>query len=141
MGATEYVADALAADIEAAGHSATIHTTPKYAELSPSGYWLVCSSTHGAGDLPDNIAPFIYELDIHPLVDIKYWVIGLGDSSYDTFNQAAKTINEALLNQGAQAQAEPLLIDVLESPIPEDDAQAWWQTQLATLWIKLSLRR
>ncbi|MDI5829882.1 hypothetical protein MJN51_41365, partial [Salmonella enterica subsp. enterica serovar Kentucky] len=35
----------------------TVHG-PLLEDLSTSGIWLIISSTHGAGDIPDNLTPF-----------------------------------------------------------------------------------
>ena len=55
LGATEYVADAVEAELTPAGHQVTVHLQPDYNDIPESDFWLVCTSTHGAGDLPDNI--------------------------------------------------------------------------------------
>ena len=72
LGASEYVADALAESLEQKGHSANIHLEPKLAEIPKEHIWLLCSSTHGAGDLPDNIQPFADELENTDVKGIRY---------------------------------------------------------------------
>ena len=59
LGASEYVADALQEVLLSHTHSAEIHLTPQLSDLDKDATWLICTSTHGAGDLPDNIQPFV----------------------------------------------------------------------------------
>ena len=85
---------------------------------------LICSTT-GQGDPPDNARPFLRQLNrirqsagsssassagaagssstSHSLLGgVRLAVLGLGDSNYDKFNQAAKTLERALVDLGAQ---------------------------------------
>jgi MioC protein len=130
LGATEYVADALAEMLKAKGHTAEIFLTPNLSDIPTDTTWVVCSSTHGAGDLPENIQPFIKQLANAKLPDTNTYIIGLGDSSYDTFCFAAMTIEKQLLNAGVNLLAPPFCIDVLHHPIPEDEAVSWLSQQL-----------
>ncbi len=132
LGASEYVADALAELIAKQNNTADIHLAPDLAEISPDATWIICTSTHGAGDLPDNIQPFAEQLQRADLTNVKAYVIGLGDSSYDTYCFAAKTMETLLKQAGATILATPLHIDVLSHPIPEDEAVAWFETQTNT---------
>lgn len=82
LGATEYVADAIAAVCPEIGLIANVHFSPNLADINPDAPWIVCSSTHGAGDLPDNIHAFHKQLQDSTLAN-PFLVVGLGDSSYD----------------------------------------------------------
>ncbi|QJR80973.1 FMN-binding protein MioC [Alteromonas pelagimontana] len=130
LGAAEYVADALAEVIKSAGHEAEIQLTPQYGEISSGSTWIVCTSTHGAGDFPDNIQPFTKEVAAVDLSGVNAYIIGLGDSSYDTFCFAAKNMSTLITEKGATLLAEPFFIDVLNHPIPEDAAIEWFEAQL-----------
>lgn len=125
LGATEYVADAVQACLEEKGHTATIYLEPKLSEIPTGTHWMVCTSTHGAGDLPDNIAPFAEQLEHTTLNDTKASIIGLGDSSYDTFCYGAQTMEQKLIKAGCTITHPVHTIDVLQHPIPENDAVAW----------------
>lgn len=59
LGSAEYVSEHLAEKLEEAGHSTTIQHGPLIDDLQAEGIWLVISSTHGAGDIPDNLLPFM----------------------------------------------------------------------------------
>ncbi|GGD71782.1 FMN-binding protein MioC [Lacimicrobium alkaliphilum] len=130
LGATEYVADALTEKLTSYGVNSTIHLAPELDELNPQAIWLICTSTHGAGDFPDNIQPFARQLQNASLNDTRYMLIGLGDSSYDTFCEAGKTMHRLMQNAGAHNLSEPCYIDVLSHPIPEDEAVDWLESHL-----------
>ena len=135
LGGAEYVADHLAELLEDDNHTTETINRAELSDTPTSGYWLVVCSTHGAGELPDNIQPFMAELHTHQsdLSQLKYGIIGLGDSSYDTFCAAAKIIDQQLTKLGAQRIGEPLHIDMSQHPVPEDPAENWlatWKTHL-----------
>jgi len=131
LGASEYVADRLTERLEDK-HQVTHHLTPDLAEfdLTREDNWIICTSTHGAGDFPDNIVKFVDALTQQTpnLSKIKYAVCGLGDSNYDTFCQAGKTIDQLLQQLGATRLIESLLIDVTQGDLPEDHAEIWLTT-------------
>jgi len=138
LGAAEYVADHVANLLEQAGHQTRIHNPAKLAEVldDAGSILLVVTSTHGAGDVPDNLQPFAKDLaEQHPdLNSLKYGVIALGDSSYDTFCQGGKTLDRLLAECGASRIGERLDIDVTQHEIPEDAAEVWirdWMTMIA----------
>ena len=125
LGASEYVADALQEVLLSHKHSAEIHLTPQLSDLDQSATWLICTSTHGAGDLPDSIQPFAKQLKNQTLSKTPFLVVGLGDSSYDTYCHASILIESIMLNSGAKLLHPALHIDVLNHPIPEDAAVKW----------------
>jgi MioC protein len=130
LGASEYVADALQELLLKQTHQAEIHLTPDLSELNKTATWLICTSTHGAGDLPDNIQPFAKQLVAQNLAEQPFLVVGLGDSSYDTYCNGAMQIERAMLSAGAKLLTSALHIDVLNHPIPEDAAVEWLSTWL-----------
>jgi MioC protein len=59
LGGTEYVAEACEEVLLAVNHHVTVHLQPKFSQIpSKNQIWIICSSTHDAGDLPDNIQNF-----------------------------------------------------------------------------------
>jgi MioC protein len=138
LGASEYVAEAVLASLKEAGHDGKCHFEPNISELNKANVLLICTSTHGAGDLPDNIEKYAKELKQQNLSDVNALVIGLGDSSYDTFCGAAMKMESLIVEQNARLLAEPLHIDVLTHPIPEDTAVEWLKEQLPKIMDKLS---
>ncbi|MFT7009916.1 FMN-binding protein MioC [Paraglaciecola sp. MB-3u-78] len=125
LGASEYVADALQEVLLSHTHSAEIHLTPRLSELDQSANWVICTSTHGAGDLPDNIQPFADQLKTQTLTTTPFLVVGLGDSSYDTYCHGSIQIENIMVKAGAKLLCPALHIDVLNHPIPEDAAVEW----------------
>jgi MioC protein len=130
LGASEYVADALQEMLLSHAHKADIHLTPKLKDLDPNAIWIICTSTHGAGDLPDNIQPFAKQLKNLDLADHTFLIVGLGDSSYDTYCYGSVQIENIMLNTGAKLLSSAFHIDVLNHPIPEDIAVEWLESWL-----------
>jgi MioC protein len=130
LGASEYVADALQEVLEKNGHQASIHLTPDLDEVDLAATLIVCTSTHGAGDLPDNIEPFAKQLKTAKLAGLSFLVVGLGDSSYDTFCNGAMQMEDLLKQADATLLTPAVHIDVLTHPIPEDNAVEWLQDWL-----------
>lgn len=133
LGASEYVAEALQEELVSQNHTANVHLAPDLSEIDQNAIWLICSSTHGAGDLPDNIQPFIKQIESLQLTNNQYMVVGLGDSSYDTFCFAAIKLEEMLSNLGGKLLTPSLHIDVLNHPIPEDVAVEWLKNCVSSL--------
>jgi MioC protein len=128
LGGTEYVAEACEETLLALNHQVTLHLTPKFEQISSTNQtWLICTSTHGAGDFPDNIQNFIEDLknstvDLSP---VKFMIIGVGDSNYDTFCKAAIDIQKLLLSNDCNEIVTLKTLDMREEIDPEDLAQQW----------------
>ncbi|CAI2513115.1 FMN-binding protein MioC [Serratia liquefaciens] len=134
LGSAEYVAEHLAEKLEAAGFTTETLHGPELDELTLSGRWLVVSSTHGAGDLPDNLQPLLEQIEeqLPDLSQVQFGAVGLGSSEYDTFCGAIQRIDDLLIARGAKRIGERLEIDVTEHEIPEDPAEEWVKN-----WINL----
>ncbi|MBB1437709.1 FMN-binding protein MioC [Shewanella sp. SG41-4] len=132
LGGSEYVADEMAAQLAELEHQTEVFIEPNIDELADFPVWILVCSTHGAGDLPDNIVPFHKQLmiEIPDLKHIKFALCAIGDSSYDTFCQGPEKITALLLQHGSKAIVDKIQIDVQRDPIPEEPALAWllqWQ--------------
>ncbi|GAD81099.1 FMN-binding protein MioC [Vibrio ezurae] len=129
LGGAEYVADHLNDLLQELGKDTEIHNQPSLDEIDPHGTWLIVTSTHGAGDYPENIQPFIAQLQDTPpnTQALNYSVIAIGDSSYDTFCGAGLHCHELLEDIGATALTECLTIDVLRHPVPEEALEDWFE--------------
>jgi MioC protein len=130
LGASEYVAEAILVSIIQSGHTGECHFKPTLSTLNKDNVLLICTSTHGAGDLPYNIVSYAKALENTDLQGFSAMIIGLGDSSYDTYCGAAMKMEDLLLARGVTLLSEPLHIDVLNHPIPEEVAVEWFSTQL-----------
>ncbi|MCH1921134.1 FMN-binding protein MioC [Shewanella sp. A3A] len=130
LGGAEYVADELTSVLEQQGYQVTSHLDPALDELDKSAWWLVVSSTHGAGDLPDNLQPFYQSLlaTDSDLSAVSFAVCAIGDSSYDTFCLGPAKLTEALEQHQAKQLTAKIQIDVQYDPVPEDPAIQWLES-------------
>jgi MioC protein len=130
LGSAEYVADHLAEKLVDQGFQVNIHLDPKLEDLpiDSNHPWIICTATHGAGDYPENIAPFAKQLmqstpDLHA---VQFSVIALGSKSYDQFCNAGHMIDRQLCSLQAVKVATTFEICTLETPIPEDAIDEWY---------------
>ncbi|GAA0484210.1 MULTISPECIES: FMN-binding protein MioC [Tatumella] len=127
LGSAEYVAEELAALLEQEEISSEILHGPALDDLPVTGTWLLITSTHGAGEVPDNLLPFFEQLkEQQPdLSAVRYGAIGLGNHEYDLFCGAIRSIDQLLQSLGATRIGDRLEIDVLQHDVPEDPASEW----------------
>ncbi len=128
LGGSEYVAEACEETLTALGHDVELHFQPDFAQInSENQTWLICTSTHGAGDYPDNIQAFVTDLEKsdQDLSSVKFLTIGIGDSSYDTFCFAAKNLNKLLISKGCVEIIPLTTLDMSEDIDPEERSQNW----------------
>lgn len=127
LGNAEDFAEYLTEKLQLAGFSTTLLHGPNLDELHLSGQWLVITSTHGAGELPDNLQLLSTQIKQQKpdLSQVYFGAIGLGDSSYDQFCGAIKKLEQQLIARGAIQMGEKLEIDVAKYPIPEIAAEKW----------------
>jgi MioC protein len=92
------------------------------------GLFLICSSTYGQGDVPDN-AKMLYESlqSARPdLSGVRYGVIALGDRTYaETFCNGGRRFDRILSELGAKRIGEILLHDASAGTMPEEVAAEW----------------
>ncbi|WP_277207639.1 FMN-binding protein MioC [Vibrio misgurnus] len=127
LGGAEYVGDHLSDLLQQQGFETQIHNQPSLNNIPTTGTWLLITSTHGAGAYPDNIQPFIQALQDTPpnTATLRYAVVAIGDSSYDTFCAAGKHAYQLLSDIGAKPLANCFSIDIQQHSVPEDAAEAW----------------
>ncbi|WP_417606721.1 FMN-binding protein MioC [Oceanimonas baumannii] len=134
LGCAEDLAEDLADHLQSAGHTTVIHTSPQldHILIAPDHYLLLICSTHGAGDLPDNIQPFFEALQQQAphFPKLSYLAVGLGDNSYDTFCHAIQKLDQTLTALGATRIGDRLEIDVSAGDPPEQQAQIWLDRSL-----------
>jgi MioC protein len=98
------------------------------------GVFLVCTSTYGQGDVPDNARAFYEDLKAKRprLAHVRYGVFGLGDRTYaETFNFGGKRFDELLTELGAERIGERHMHDASSGILPEETALEWCQDWLA----------
>ncbi len=92
------------------------------------GLFLICTSTYGQGDVPDNARP-VYEAlqSARPdLSAVRYGVIALGDKTYaDTFCFGGKKFDALLQELGAKRIGDIMLHDASSGTLPEELAVPW----------------
>jgi len=102
--------------------------------FSGNSVFLICTSTYGQGDVPDN-AKALYEhlQSARPdLSRVRYGVFGLGDRTYaETFNFGGKRFDEILTELGARRIGERHMHDASSGILPEETALEWCQDWLA----------
>lgn len=127
LGGAEYVGDHIADLLEEVDYKTDIHNQPNLNEIEINSLWILVVSTHGAGDYPDNIKPFIQQLteNNQDITSVEFGIIAIGDSSYDTFCAAGKSLQKTLLNLGAKESYPLLEIDITQNSIPEEPAELW----------------
>jgi MioC protein len=89
---------------------------------------VICCSTFGAGDVPDNAFPLLDALEQQrpDLSAASYSVFGLGDRIYrETFCGGGKTFDALLASLGARRFAAPLFHDASDGTRAEEVAVAW----------------
>src|SRR5262245_53694759 len=104
--------------------------------FSQDGVFLVCTSTYGQGDVPDNAKALYEDLKAKRpnLSHVRYGVFGLGDRTYaETFNFGGKRFDEILAELGAKRIGERHMHDASSGILPEETALEWCQEWLAKL--------
>jgi len=136
LGGTEYVAEACEEQLILLEHQVNLHLKPDFTSIlndtfaqntTKKSVWLICTSTHGAGDFPDNIQAFVSDLKNceQDLSSINFMIIAIGDSSYDTFCKAGKELNILLKTKGCSEIVDIRTLDMSEDIDPEELAQQW----------------
>ena len=95
------------------------------------GIFVVCCSTTGSGDVPDNAQALYKSLDAQAryLGHVHFGLVALGDSSYgDTFYGGAKAFQNRLQDLGAQLVGAPCVLDALDAAEPDTVALTWLET-------------
>jgi len=101
--------------------------------FSKKSIFLICTSTYGQGDVPDNARAFYEHLkSARPnLSHVRYGVFGLGDRTYaETFNFGGKRFDELLTELGAERIGERHMHDASSGILPEETALEWSQEWL-----------
>ena len=137
-GTAEMVADDIRPILEDAGHeveildmdglNADVFKTP--------GHILICTSTYGQGDVPDNAMQLYEDLDLGQpdLTGVTYGIIGLGDSTYsDTYNEGGGRFDKMLSELGAKRIGERLQHNASSDELPEEAAVEWAKTWVTLL--------
>ncbi len=123
------VAEQLAHETEAAGLGVRLLRADAYPtrELASERLLYVVISTQGEGDPPDDaraLVEFLGGKRAPRLPELKYAVLGLGDSSYPLFNASARQVDARLAELGGTR-----LFAVGEADVDVDAVASPWRTQ------------
>lgn len=129
-GTAEMVAQEVQTALEAAGHQASIQMMDgqNASVFSGSGPFLICTSTYGQGDVPDNAQALFNSLESErpDLSSVIYGVIALGDRTYkDTYCQGGLRFDKLLTELGARRAGDILMHDASSGTLPEEVAAQW----------------
>lgn len=98
------------------------------------GLFLLCTSTYGQGDVPDNSKKLFDDLATKrpDLAGVRYGVFGLGDRTYaETFNFGGMKFDTLLGELGATRIGERVQHDASSGVLPEEKAEEWAEGWLA----------
>lgn len=88
---------------------------------------VVVSSTYNEGDLPASAEPFVEALAAATpdLVGLRFAAFGLGDSTYEFYNNGIERLRAVLLELGAQQVGETGRHDASSGSSPVEPAVEW----------------
>ena len=129
-GTAEMVAQEVQQALEAAGHRATIRMMDGLdaSVFEGGGTFLICTSTYGQGDVPDNAQALFSSLEGQKpnLTGVRYGLIALGDRTYkDTYCHGGMRFDKLLAELGAKRAGEILMHDASSGALPEELAAQW----------------
>ena len=129
-GTADLVAQEVQTALEAVGHAASIRMMDDLdaSVFHPGGMFLICTSTYGQGDVPDNAQALYASLETErpDLSAVTYGVIALGDLTYkDTFCEGGIRFDALLTELGARRVGEILKHDASSGTLPEEVAAQW----------------
>lgn len=135
LGGAEYVADHLNDVLTEQGYQVGLFNQAELADIQHQTALLVVTSTHGVGELPENIQPLFQQLAESnlDLSQMKFGVVGLGSSDYDTFCNAVNLVEQGLTAKGATQVCESLRIDVVNNFDHDGSAEEWLPAFTSTL--------
>jgi MioC protein len=128
-GNAEMVADDIASVFRDQGFDSSVTelTDVDVTDLLRMDTAVFVTSTYGEGGLPETAASFYDALIAQSpdLTGLRFAAFGLGDSIYETFNNAIDTIREALLRLGAEQVGETAKHDAASAIDATDQANDW----------------
>ncbi len=134
MGTMTGTAQLVAEEIEAHLSEKAIDVSTKLMDdldhsiFAAGGYFIICTSTYGQGDVPDNAQMLLESLKTTKpdLSNVTYGLFGLGDSTYtETFGFGGKNFDLILSQLGAVRVGDYKLHDANSNSLPEDEALIW----------------
>ncbi len=129
-GTAELVAEEILDALEEKGVEAEIQLMDDLGAdaIAAEGTFLICTSTYGQGDVPDNAQALLDSLKEHKpdLSSSKFGLFALGDMTYaQTFCFGGKQFDSVLSELGAKRIGDVLFHDASSGTLPEDEAADW----------------
>lgn len=127
LGGAEYVAEHIENLLQQQNFATELIHGAEFEQIKSYTHWLIVTSTHGAGEFPDNIKPLFEQIQQQSpdLSAISFAVIGLGSSDYDTFCYAVNHTEQILSQHQAKQLCPSLRIDVTKEFDHDQCAEDW----------------
>ncbi len=136
-GSAQFVAETLNEKLNDKGYDTKLWQSEELGDYVPDAHdiLIIVSSTTGQGDLPDSLLPWFEMVRSAGLYlpELRYSVIALGDSGYDTYCGAGERLDALFKEIGAQPVVELFRIDACETMEPELEALNWLEN-----WVKVN---
>lgn len=135
-GNASLIADDCTEQLNRLGHRAVLLNEPTYEQLGDHpDVILICTATIGQGEIPANLQPLYDQLRMRmpDFSAVRFGLIALGDSSYESFAEGGKQMNELMHDLGAKPVGQALFIDSCETPDADEAAAEWidrWSEKL-----------
>ena len=142
-GTAELVAEEIRDALSPEGHAIDVRAMDGLAAgvFERGRTYLICTSTYGQGDVPDNAMKLYDDLQqARPdLSGVRYGVVALGDRTYaQTFCHGGKRFDELLQALKAERIGQVMTHDASAGSVPEEVAVAWAEAWVETLAARLS---
>lgn len=132
-GNAEMVAEDVAAALADNGIEARVTGMEDYDvdELGNEKLVVLITSTYGEGELPESAAPFYEALTKSEpdLSGLRFAAFGLGDSTYETYNNGIATLIATFTDLGASQLGETGYHDA-DSGLPASDVAIEWASTI-----------
>jgi sulfite reductase (NADPH) flavoprotein alpha-component len=124
------VAESLAENAKAQGFAPRLVSSDSYRprDLSKERLLVAVISTQGEGEPPESAHELFQYLQSNKpsqLTNLRYAIFGLGDSSYEHFCEAGKTLDRLLKARGARA-----LIERIDADVDFQQLSSTWQERI-----------
>ncbi len=135
-GTAELCAEEMCDALEEAGHSAEMILMDDLEAniFDPASAYIICTSTYGHGDVPDNAKKLYDSLQSAKpnLEGVRYGVFALGDITHgETFCWGGINFDKVMSGLSATRIGEIVKHDATSGELPEDMAGEW-----AAEWVK-----
>lgn len=134
-GNAELVADDIAEELTSSGYECVVSSMDgvDVADIADGSLAVIITSTYGDGELPMTAIPFQRALVSRKpdLSRLRFLAFGLGDSTYDTYNNAVEALVNDLVGLGAVQLGQVGRHDAASTDDCSDAGVAWIRQVLA----------